>query len=174
MRRSIERVEAQIWQSREAILESREMLERLRRGHFCYAWHGTRGLPSLPMARLWRSSQPQRPVSIDCAADLTPGSKSRARPVTWPPRVAAKRHGVDIVYSSSDRTMPREPLLGKPMLISSRPRALRLAAAVGRVAVPGTMMGCLGRPSGGHFRFCPRRRSAKSLSRLNGDVAEWL
>jgi len=109
MRRSIERVEAQIWQSREAILESREMLERLRRGHFCYAWHGTRGLPGLRMARLWRSSQPQRPVSIDCAADLTPGSKSRARPVMWPPRVAAKRHGVDIVYSSSDRTMAREP-----------------------------------------------------------------
>jgi hypothetical protein len=34
MRRSIERVDAQICQSRAAILESREMLERLRRGHF--------------------------------------------------------------------------------------------------------------------------------------------
>ena len=34
LRRSIERADAQICQSREAILESREMLERLRREHF--------------------------------------------------------------------------------------------------------------------------------------------
>ena len=37
LRRSIERADAQICQSREAILASREMLERRRREHFWYA-----------------------------------------------------------------------------------------------------------------------------------------